>query len=443
MSFESSSKTGLSSRKAAWEVLKAVAAGAYADAALDRVIRKYPLSDVDRSLVMELAYGAIRQRHFLDCWLDRFGKVPAKKQPPSLRWLLHVGLYQLLLMERIPSAAAVDTTVELAKTSDLSRLAAVVNGVLRTVLRAKDAGIEIPLPLDPAARLAQVHSFPLWLAKDLISWRGTERAENIAKASNRVPLCDLRVNRLRTNTKSLKQRFDSVGIQSIYIPGCPDGLQVTRGGGDLREWPGYKEGHWSVQDRAAQWVAPLLAPIAGERVLDACSAPGGKTTHLVELMGNKGDLWAIDRSKDRLKLVSANALRLGCNCLNLLEADSSSLLEIKPKWKRFFQRILLDAPCSGLGTLARHPDARWRMLPEQVDELVALQSKLLEGLLPLLCHGGRIVYSTCTIHPYENENQIAKLLARHPELILKDERQLWPDIYEPGDGFYAAILEIS
>ncbi|WP_320668173.1 16S rRNA (cytosine(967)-C(5))-methyltransferase [Prochlorococcus sp. MIT 1307] len=435
------SKTGLLSRKAAWEVLMAVAAGAYADVAFDRVLSKYSLSEVDRRLAMEIAFGAIRQRYLLDCWLDFFGKVTSSKQPPKLRWLLHIGLYQLLVMERIPSSAALNTTVELAKASKLSRLAPVVNGVLRAAQRAKDDGKEIPLPEKPAAKLAQLHSFPLWLAADLIAWRGEVAAGEIAKASNQVPPFDLRVNRLRTTPEIMKQVFEDAGIESVFVDDCPDGLQVKLGFGDLRKWPGYEEGYWCVQDRAAQWVSPLLEPQPGETVLDACSAPGGKTTHLIELMGDKGEVWAVDRSKDRLKRLAANANRLGCNCLHLLAADSSSLLEINPRWSGFFQKILLDAPCSGLGTLARHPDARWRISRAQVDELVALQSKLLEGVLPLLGRGGRIVYSTCTIHPDENEHQIARFLKLHPELILKEEKQLWPDLINPGDGFYAAVIE--
>jgi len=440
MSFEGS-KTGLASRRAAWEVLLAVAGGAYADVAFDRILRKYSLSVLDRKLAMEISYGAIRQRYLLDCWLDCFGKVPASKQPPKLRWLLHLGLYQLLKMERIPSSAVLNTTVELAKTSHFYRLAPVVNGVLRAVLRAQAAGDEIPLPHGPAAQLAQLQSFPLWLADDLIRWRGEESASKIAKASNHSPPFDLRVNRLRTTPEMMKRLFASKGIESSVLEDFPDGLEVILGNGDLRKWPGYQEGYWCVQDRSSQWVSPLLEAKPGERVLDACSAPGGKATHLVELMNNKGEIWAVDRSKERLKRLSSNVERLGCSCLNLLVADASSLLKIKPGWKGSFQRILLDAPCSGLGTLARHPDTRWRISPVKIKELAALQSKLLEGLLPLLSPGGRFVYSTCTIHPDENAHQIGKFIDRYPNLILKKEQQRWPGLGDSGDGFYAAVME--
>ncbi len=437
-----SDKNGLLPRMATWDVLKTVAAGAYADVALERVLKNYQLTVVNRKLVMELSYGAIKQRYLLDCWIDYFGKVPIRKQPPNLRWLLHIGLYQILYMDRIPPAAAINTTVELAKEKKIAGLAPVVNGLLRTALRAKNSGKDIPLPESGAERLAQTQSIPLWFAQELICWEGKEMAEKIAQASNQNPPLDIRVNRLFMNPEVLKERFESVGIKSIPIKNCPFGLQVISGSGDIRDWPGYDEGFWSVQDRASQRVVPLLAPRPGERILDACSAPGGKATHIAEVMKNNGEIWAVDRSKERLNRVVLNASRLRCTSLNILVADSCALLKEKPNWERFFHRILIDAPCSGLGTLARHPDARWRMSPDKVEELVSLQFELLDGLLPLLRPGGQIVYSTCTIHPRENGHQIGQFLSRHPELSLKKDNQLWPDYQNTGDGFYTALMEL-
>ncbi len=443
MSFESAQTPGLLSRRAAWEVLQAVSAGAFAEVALDRVFARHKIINEDRGLVMEIAYGAIRQRQLLDSWIDFLGKVPIKKQPPMLRWLLHVGLYQILKMERIPASAVVNTAVELIKSSKLVRLAPVVNGILRAAVRVRDEGGHLPLVDGSAERLAQSESIPVWLAEQLIVWRGLEGALKVAKASNKTPPLDIRVNRLRGNPESLRQAFNSVGIESIEIKGCLFGLQVALGSGDLRNWPGYKQGQWCVQDRSAQWVAPLLNPLPGQRVLDACAAPGGKATHLAELMGNKGEIWAVDRSLKRIKLLEMNALRLGLTCLKTLMADASSLRESKPEWRGYFQRILLDAPCSGLGTLARHPDARWRVTPSKVAELVGVQEKLLEGLLYVLSPGGRIVYSTCTIHPDENSRQVERFMTRHPNLTLKDQKQIWPDLDNNGDGFYAAIIELE
>ena len=434
-----SSRDALLSRRVAWDVLEAVAAGAYADVALERALRRRPLNALDRGFVTELSYGAIRWRQWLDGWLDRLGKVPARKQPPRLRWLLPIGLYQLLRMERIPASAAVNTTVELAKQGKLARLAPVVNGLLRSALRAREAGEALALPAEPAAALAQEQSLPLWLSRGLFQWCGPEQAERVARAFNQVPPLDLRVNRLRSTPDRVEALFAESGIATAAIAGCPDGLQVLEPSGDLRQWPGFSEGHWCVQDRAAQWVAPLLDPCPGQRVLDACAAPGGKATHLAELMGDEGEIWAVDRSPGRLQRVAANAARLGCSSIQALASDASQLAQERPEWRGRFDRILVDAPCSGLGTLARHPDARWRVTEESVADLLKLQIELLDGLRSLLAPGGRLVYATCTIHPSENTEQIHGWLQDHPDLVLNSEQQRWPDP-SGGDGFYAAVI---
>ncbi|MDM7954119.1 MAG: 16S rRNA (cytosine(967)-C(5))-methyltransferase [Cyanobium sp. CZS 25K] len=447
---------GLASRQLAWQVLQAVAAGAYADAALERELASLArsgvgLSPADRALATEIAYGAIRQRLLLDGWIDALGKVSAQRQPPALRWLLHVGLYQLLFSERVPAAAAVSTTVALAKRAGLGRLAPVVNGLLRSLLRRRDglAGSEpwdgLPLPADPAASLALRRSLPAWLSAELLGWLPPPRAEAFALACNAVPAIDLRVNALRSTREALLARFTAAGVAAAALPGTAHGLTLLERQGDTRALPGYAEGLWCVQDRSAQCIAPLLDPQPGQRILDACAAPGGKSTHLAELTGDRGEIWALDRSEARLRRLDRNADRLGLTTIRSLAADATSLGEAKPHWRAHFDRILLDAPCSGLGTLARHPDARWRISPEAIAGLVGLQRQLLEALLPLLAPGGRLVYATCTVEPRENGTQIAALLESHPHWQLLQERQWWP---EPavgarggGDGFYAAVLQ--
>jgi len=432
--------TGLPPRRLAWDVLQAVAAGAYADVALERALRDRPLQGPDRGLATELAYGAIRQRRRLDAWLDRVGRVPALKQPPKLRWLLHVGLYQLFWMERVPDSAAVNTCVELAKTQGLARLAPVVNGMLRAALRARDQGESPSCSGEASVQLAFEHSLPDWLAELLLQWRDPEGATAVAAACNQVPPLDLRVNRLRATPAGVAEALAESGHATAPIPGCPDGLTLLGSSGDLRGWPGYDDGHWCVQDRAAQWVAPLLDAQPGERILDACAAPGGKATHLAELIGDQGEIWAVDRSPGRLKRVAANAARLGVGSIHAFAADAASLLKDRPQWAESFQRILIDAPCSGLGTLARHPDARWRVTPESIRTLLPQQQALLDGLVPLLAPSGTLVYATCTIHPDENQAQVQAFLNRHRNFNLVKQSQRWPDQLGGGDGFYCAVL---
>lgn len=444
---------GLAPRRLAWKVLEAVAAGAFADNALERELAKTNLAPLDRGLATELAYGAIRQRLLLDAWIDAHGRLKANRQPPRLRWLLHVGLYQLLFSSRVPASAAVNTSVQLAKEAGFARLAPVVNGLLRAVARAHTphkAEAVAARPLNPwqglvlpdaaADSLALRHSLPPWLATQLLQWCRPEEAEAFGRSSNTPPALDLRINRRRSSRAQVLAAFGAAGLTARALDDQEWGLCLAAASGDLRGLPGFKEGHWCVQDRTAQAIAPLLAPQPGQRVLDACAAPGGKSTQLAELMDDQGEIWAVDRSEARLKKVVANAERLGMVSLQVLAADAADLLEIRPQWRGYFDRILLDAPCSGLGTLARHADARWRIEPDTIAELVNQQQRLLERLAPLLQPAGRLVYATCTVHPQENGEVVDAFLASHPSWQLLHQHQWWP-APQAGDGFYAAVLE--
>jgi 16S rRNA (cytosine967-C5)-methyltransferase len=434
-------------------VLEAVAAGAFADNALERELAKTNLAPLDRGLATELAYGAIRQRLLLDAWIDAHGRLKANRQPPRLRWLLHVGLYQLLFSSRVPASAAVNTSVQLAKEAGFARLAPVVNGLLRAVARAHNphgAEADAARPLNPwqglalpdaaAASLALRHSLPPWLATQLLQWCRPEEAEAFGRSSNTPPALDLRINRRRSSRAEVLAAFGAAGLTAQALDDQEWGLCLAAASGDLRGLPGFKEGHWCVQDRTAQAIAPLLAPQPGQRVLDACAAPGGKSTQLAELMDDQGEIWAVDRSEARLKKVVANAERLGMVSLQMLAADAADLLEIRPQWHGYFDRILVDAPCSGLGTLARHADARWRIQPDTIAELANQQQRLLERLAPLLQPAGRLVYATCTVHPQENGDVVDAFLACHPSWHLIHQQQWWP-APQAGDGFYAAVLE--
>jgi len=264
----------------------------------------------------------------------------------------------------------------------------------------------------------------------------------VAAACNAPASIDLRVNPLRSTVDAVQQALAAAGVSAAPIGDLAQGLVLQGRSGDLRALPGYSEGHWSVQDRSAQRVVALLDPQLGERILDACAAPGGKAIQIAErccgAAGAPARLWAVDRSEARLRRLQRNAERLGlAAALSLLAADATALPQLRPDWLGTFDRVLLDAPCSGLGTLARHADARWRMTPAAVEELALLQRRLLEALAPLLKPGGRLVYATCTMHPRENSDQIQAFLAAHDGWCLQQQWQRWPG---DGDGFYAALL---
>ena len=438
-------------RLVAWKVLQSVAAGAFADVALAREFRRYGnrLSSADRALATELTYGSIRQRRWLDRWLDHCGAVPAQQQPPLLRWLLHLGLYQLLFAQRIPEAVAVSSSVELAKAHGLGRLAAVVNGLLRAVVRCRQRQEEPPLPQQAAARLAAQHSLPDWLAALLLQWLPPVEAVQFAALANQPPHLDLRVNGLQASVAEVQAAWAEVDQPLLPIAMASHGLQLSQGVGAMAQQPGYSTGQWSVQDRAAQLVAPLLQVQPGHVVVDMCAAPGGKTTHVAELMGDQGEIIAVDRSAPRLRRLQRNARRLGLGCIRTRCGDARTLPHLHGR----ADRVLLDAPCSGLGTLARHACARWRLNPAAIAELQTLQQQLLTEALQLVRPGGRFVYSTCTVHPAENQGQIESLLKQHPHwrqcllpeplqhLCGHDTRlQLWPQRHG-CDGFFAVALE--
>jgi 16S rRNA (cytosine967-C5)-methyltransferase len=457
--------TGLAPRLLAWRVLQSVAAGAYTDIALERALARSPLAPADRGLATELACGCVRQRRLLQAWIDALGRRSAAQQPPKLLWVLELGIYQLLFCRRVPASAAVHTSVALAQELGLTRLAPVVNGLLRELQRRRAAGDDaagndaageaarepwrgLELPADAAAGLGLRHSLPTWLAADLLRWRTPDQAEAFARTSNEPAPIDLRVNRLRCSREALLAELAAAGVAAAPLPNLAAGLTLLERPGDLRRLPGYAEGHWSVQDRTAQRIVPLLAPSPGERVLDACAAPGGKSSHCAEAMDDRGEVWAVDRSEARLNRLLANTQRLGHTSLRPLVADAADLARERPEWVGHFDRILVDAPCSGLGTLARHADARWRVTPEAIAGLVDLQTRLLRGLAPLLRPGGRLVFAVCTIHPSEINEPLATLLAARPGWQLLQRWQHWPGDPDGaggasagGDGFAAALVQ--
>jgi 16S rRNA (cytosine967-C5)-methyltransferase len=366
--------------------------GAYADIAIDRLLQKTTLSKLDRNLVCELVYGTVRRQRTLDKIIDLFGKKSAAKQPHSLRIIFHLGLYQLRYLEQIPASAAINTSVELAKENGQQNLAGVVNGLLRQYQRSSETQDPLELKQNSAEEIGIFYSFPDWIVKQFIAEFGIEATKQLLDWFNRSPQLDLRVNLNSISLDELAAKLTDCGIATTRLPHLPQALRLTKGVGALQDLIGYREGWWLVQDSSAQLVTHLLAPKAGEVIVDACAAPGGKTTHIAELMGDEGEIWAIDRTPKRLQKVTENATRLRLKSIQTLVADSRTLDQFIAK----VDRVLLDAPCSGLGTLHKRPDLRWRQKPEQVREIIQLQQELLDNTATWVKKGGVLVYSTCT-----------------------------------------------
>ena len=428
--------------------------GAFTDIALDRVLRTAKLNSADRGLVTELVYGSVRRSRSLDALIDQLGKKKAHQQPPELRTILHIGLYQLRYQERIPPSAAVNTTVELAKENGFKGLAGVVNGLLRQYERlAASSSDSLQLPVEPVERLGVLHSFPDWIIKMWIEQLGVEETEQLCEWLNQSPSIDLRINPLRVSIEDVEAAMQSAGVNVHRLPQLPQALRVAGGTGTIQKLPGFSEGWWTIQDSSAQLVSHLLDPQAGDVVIDACAAPGGKTTHIAELMGDEGKIWACDKAASRLKKLKENAQRLQLKSIQICTGDSRNFSQ----FTNSADRVLLDAPCSGLGTLHRRPDIRWRVTAATVDELSVLQGELLEQAATWVKPGGVLVYATCTLHQQENEGVILPFLERHSHWQIEPPPadspvsafstpqgwlKVWPHRHQM-DGFFMVRLKVG
>ena len=282
-------------RKASWEILLKVSSGIYADHALEKVLKNYQFNSLDIAFITELSFGCIRYRKFLDLWIDHISKFSHQKQPPKLRWLLHIGLYQLLKMDKVPFSAAISSTVEVAKKTDLKGLSGTVNAILRNTVRNIEKENLPKISSDKMEILSCIESLPLWLVNEIVNWVGIEEAKNIVKAFNKKPSIDLRINSLKTDLNKFLKELNESNIDAAPINHLNHGVALNSNPRSIKNLPGYKDGMWVVQDRSSQWVAPLLNPMKGEKILDACSAPGSKTTHLAALANDEAEILAVDR----------------------------------------------------------------------------------------------------------------------------------------------------
>ncbi len=438
-------------RRLAFAALKEIYQGGFADVVLHRHLQRTAISGPDRPFATELVYGIVRRQRTLDALIDQLGTKKAHQQPLELRIVLHLGLYQLRYLNQVPPSAAVNTSVDLVKAMGLPRLSGVVNGILRQYVRLQGEGTDpLILPADEISALGIHHSFPDWLVGLWRSAIGPEATDALCDWLNQSPTIDLRVHPLRAEVATVEAAFTATGITTTRLPGLPWALRLVGHSGSIRELPGYDAGWWTVQDASAQWVSYLVDPQPGQVVIDACAAPGGKAAHLAALMGDQGTIWACDRTPSRLKKIQQTCDRLGLKSIHTLVGDSTTLTRFEGQG----DRVIVDAPCSGLGTLHRHADARWRQTPETIQELAQLQQQLLDRAATWVKPDGTLVYATCTLHPAENEAQVNHFLQTHPNWsILPPDTEsplaastqpegwvkIWP--HERGmDGFFMARM---
>ncbi len=446
-------KGDTNARSAALEALKEVEEReAYLNLVLNRILSGISLSDAERSLFTELAYGVMQRRNTLDWVLSLFLNRPMEKLTIWIRNILRMGVYQLLYLPRIPDSAAVDEAVKLAYRYGHRGVAGLVNAVLRKVSAEKGS---LPWPSreeNPALYLSLRHSYPLWMVERWMENMGFEEAEAFCAAGNKVPPLTVRTNTLKLSKAELKKRLELEGVGAEDLVYAPEGLHLKLNK-RLVELESFREGLFQVQGESSMLVAPLLNPQPGESVLDLCSAPGGKTVHLGILMQNRGNIVAADLYPQRLKLVQDAARRQGIDIINIEKLDGRS---VDPDKEGAFQRVLADVPCSGLGVIRRKGDLKWRRRPEDILSLAELQLQLLKGAFKYLCRGGVLLYSACTTEPEETTGVIEKFLAAEPSARpvmlspllpekLKGEEQragmicLWPHKHNL-DGFFLARI---
>jgi len=417
--------------------------GAYSNILLRKSLRDF--ADMrDRAFVTELVYGVIQNRLYLDYVLDQFSKIKTKKMTYDVLNILRVGAYQILFLDKVPQSAAVNESVELAKKMTNRGSVGFINGVLRAVCRKMDT---VKWPENVLERLSVEYSFAPFMVS-LFYKRMGEDCEMLLKTLNKPSSIVLRVNTLKTNRENLLVALEENGIKAEPIALCPDAILC--GGFDIGESSLYKEGLFSVQDSAAQVCCLVLNPQPNERVLDVCAAPGGKTCYIAELMQNTGYVEALDIYEHKKKLIDEQAKRLGLSIVHSKVQDALSY-----ESDELFDKVLVDAPCSGLGIIARKPEIKWNRTKKQIDEFSEIQYTILKNAARFVAVGGELVYSTCTLTEQENEEVVRRFISEFPQFNscdispylpdkLKEMQKdgmitLWP--HKTGiDGFFIAKL---
>jgi 16S rRNA (cytosine967-C5)-methyltransferase len=444
-------------RLLALRVLERVASGgAYADLLLHASLGRSTLNTPDRAFATDLVYGTLRWRGKIDYYLSHFVDQDLSKLEPLVASTLQLGAYQLLCAERVPPSAAVDQSVRCIRAAGVSRATGLVNAVLRR-LSLEQHKIMLPsVHDDPVAHLTHALSLPRWIAERWIERFGVEGAVALAKASNEPPPLTIRTNRTRGEAGELLQELLGNFPNAAACRFARDGIVLGRKGNPALD-PTFIAGRFTVQDEASQLVVALLDPQPGERVLDLCAAPGGKTTAIAERVEPSGSVVAVDRNTRRLDLVQRAVRRLGLTGIRTVTRDATrSLAELAPEGG--FDRILVDAPCSGLGTLRRNPDAKWRVRPGDPARLAEIQRAIVCNAAAVLRPGGALVYSTCTVLPEENEEIASDFLQRSRDFApiskeaVPDEvkavtesdgtLRTFPHTHDT-DGFFAARFEKS
>jgi 16S rRNA (cytosine967-C5)-methyltransferase len=415
----------------------------------------YRPDERDRAFINSLVQGVLRRRSRLDWIIEQFSAIPLKRIDEEILNILRIACFQIFFMDKVPESAAVNEAVNLARAGKRPRhVIAFVNGVLRTICRSRDK-IKFPdRERSPAQYLSVFYSYPMWLAEKWVRELGMDVTEALFSEQNSVPDINIRTNTLRISRDALMESLVRDGINARPLTRSPQGIVLEGFRGRVDTLAAFRDGLFQVQDQAAQIAAHLLSVKPGDTVLDICAGLGGKSSHLVELMGGKGQVIGLDNNKGRLARLVENARRLGMDNILPLEADASSPLS--SLFQNRFNRVLLDAPCSGLGVISRHPDIKWNRRAEDIEALAAMQKTFLNSAASVVEKRGELLYVVCTISREENEEVVRDFLQSNRDMSLADLKEhapgwcldliddrgfyrTWPHKHHM-DGFFAALF---
>lgn len=395
-------------REVALDVLKAVLyEGAYSNIVLNKKLNKSNLKDNDKALITEIVYGTLKYKETLDIIIQSYLKNPIKTMDKNIANILRITIYQIRYLDKIPSFAAVNEAVEMSKKISI-KYSKLVNGVLRNYIRTYK-NKKFYDDRNNLEKFSFIYSCPKWLIKMFISQYGIETAEKILKGLNERPNITVRVNNLKIDYDEAFEKLDEYGynIEEGYI--CPEAIQIIKGK-NIEKNPLFIEGDITVQDESAMLVAPSMELTEESIVLDLCSAPGGKTTHISEIINNKSKVYAYDVHQNKLSLIEKNAKRLG---IKNIETDVCDAAVFNKELKEIAHRVLMDVPCSGLGIIRKKPEIKWTKNEKEIKNIIDIQRKIMNNGASYLKKGGILLYSTCTLNKEENEENINWFLKKH------------------------------
>ncbi len=388
---------------------------AYSNIALNEIIKenRKSLNEKDIGFISEIVYGTVTWKLSIDSIIRKFSSIRLKKISPWIINILRMGVYQIVFLDKIPKSAAVNESVNLAKRYGHKSSSNFVNAILRKI--EKSDYEEFSRIENSCERLSKMYSMPEWIVEKLLDENEVKEVEEICKSSNLRPKISIRINKLKTNKKELTAKLTEKDI--IVEEGLVEDFLIVSKMKNIENLREFKEGLFTIQDEAAGVIPMVLEPKENEYILDACSAPGGKTTFLAEMMNNNGKIDAFDIHEHRLKLINETAERLGINIIKTKQQDGMIYEE---EYCQRYDKILLDVPCLGLGVLRRKPDIKWQKNKEDINEIVEIQYKILENCSKYLKNGGSLVYSTCSIIDEENVGVINKFLKNNPEFLIEE-----------------------